>query len=115
MENKLKPCPCCNGVADMVVRGGYPACFFIHCLDCGLRTLYGQNEEKAVNTWNTRKNNDPIKNFHRDHRLGWEMHNAGVRSGIRFATERFLGQLPVDLQIKMIDEVVEHLFKEYNE
>lgn len=49
----LKPCPMCNGNADILTNGDIS---YVFCVDCGCRTAFVQHESEsiAVELWNRR-------------------------------------------------------------
>ena len=58
MENKLKPCPLCNGIAEVHQRNRFE--YLVKCRNttsCGIRLPnynYFTSEENAIKAWNTR-------------------------------------------------------------
>lgn len=58
MSNKLKPCPFCGGKVKMYVDSvdAYNNSYNFWCNNCNMITTYQySDEEKAIETWNTRK------------------------------------------------------------
>lgn len=56
---RLKPCPFCGGTHPFVsktVTNFYAEQFCVICEDCGGRSKYTTNSEKATKAWNRRVN-----------------------------------------------------------
>lgn len=55
MNEKLKPCPFCGGVAMISkdIIGDYR----VECYHCFAHTFYEDSEEKAIEEWNRRAEN----------------------------------------------------------
>lgn len=59
----LKPCPFCNGKAEMEILPHYEG-FFVKCLKCKVEQghLY-RSKKSATIAWNRRKDNEQIREF----------------------------------------------------
>ena len=56
MQNdKLLPCPFCNGEAELQQFGSIIPYYFISCKECGCRQAESISKEAVLNAWNTRK------------------------------------------------------------
>ena len=49
-EIKLKPCPFCNGKAEMMGI----TFVYVKCLKCGVETMGYKEEDEAAEAWNRR-------------------------------------------------------------
>lgn len=56
---KLKSCPFCGGFAG-VIKDTYDTHYMIHCNNCDAKTKTFMQEEKAVEAWNRRVNDEHI-------------------------------------------------------
>lgn len=62
----IKPCPCCNGQAQVCksIRT-YFDFYIVKCNGCGLRTADWNTPEEAVKKWNKRKDKKDMKEITR--------------------------------------------------
>lgn len=51
---ELKPCPFCNGEAEMRNPWMSSANFYVECYECGCTTAIFDTPEKAAEAWNKR-------------------------------------------------------------
>lgn len=56
---ELKPCPFCGGFAG-AIKDIYGTHYMIHCNNCDAKTKPFMQEEKAVEAWNRRVNDEHI-------------------------------------------------------
>lgn len=54
MMRELKPCPFCDGKAELVDYGLTGRLKVVMCLDCGARTRVFERGENACDAWNRR-------------------------------------------------------------
>lgn len=59
--SKLKPCPFCDGEAEVINILWLEDCF-ITCKGCGIVTPSYNTEDEAITAWNTRTNKIPVGN-----------------------------------------------------
>lgn len=50
-KEKLMPCPFCGGVA---LQRKVDDMYYVHCIECGTKTVNSFTEEEAIAAWNRR-------------------------------------------------------------
>lgn len=64
MTEQLKPCPFCGGnnmdIEEFTIDFAFDIGYIIRCRDCGctLKSIENNSEQKAIEAWNRRANDD---------------------------------------------------------
>ena len=86
MEDRLKPCPMCGGVAGLY--HDYKGFAIVQCNKCSIGTLYRPSKKVAVTEWNTRKPMDRIvEQLEEESALMIETGDAAIYAGVQRAIE----------------------------